>query len=82
MKLILIFAMLAVTIPGSDPTFERSPQGWLPHCPAGTDLIREIPSVCFWGTAPMPHKPVQDQFKCVDVGMIPQGIQQCVSMDE
>lgn len=69
MKTALILAFLLAT--PIEPRFQRSPKGWLPSCPAGTDLIRHRPAPdCFWGKAPMSTKPTQGDFECVGVGMI------------
>lgn len=75
MKLLAILLLLATPI---DPTFERSPKGWLPHCPAGTDLVRHRPAPdCVWGTAPMSQKPTQGDMECMPLGMIPSDMPAC-----
>ncbi len=69
MKLLAILLLFAAS---TDPTFQRSPKGWLPSCPAGMDLVRHRPAPdCFWGTAPMNRKPTQGDFECVSIGSMP-----------
>lgn len=50
-----------------EPRFKASPNGWLPSCPAGMDLIRHDPKPdCYWGvTREMSQKPTQGDMECV-----------------
>lgn len=66
MKAVLILALLLAT--PVEPHFKRSPRGWIPSCPAGTDLIRHDPKPdCFWGAAPLHRKPTAGDMECVSI---------------
>lgn len=55
-----------------DPTFKRSDLGWIPMCPQGTELIRQIPKpACFWGVKPMARKSSEGEYQCRPVGALP-----------
>lgn len=58
--------------PMVDPKFKRSERGWIPSCPDGMQLTRQIPQpACFWGVAPMHRKSSQGEFSCRSIGALP-----------
>jgi hypothetical protein len=62
----LLIALLLLSATPIYPTIEHDPHGWMPVCPAGTEVVRHYPAPdCFWGKRPVTLKPTQGDFECL-----------------